>query len=188
MIKLKSYLVSILTSITIFLSLFLTTSLLSAIFQKLPGVKGILNLIFGTSLETVYFTTNELLHMQDVRLIFIIAEVILLFAVLLLIYLQKYQKAVLTKQNAKITGIILTSITLITILAFILIDSNTLWIFLHDVLFPQGNHGFASTSLIKTLYPDTFFFKIAIAIILELLLAGITLISIKFVQINRPNI
>ncbi|MBN1792566.1 DUF1461 domain-containing protein [Candidatus Woesearchaeota archaeon] len=119
--------------------------------------KGEINSIPGLSV----FTQDEKSHLQDVHRLFMIGKRLILAAIIILaIALRRtYVKGGFKRKllgtlrfSAYVTAGALAILFILSLFGF---D----WMFLsfHQVFFPQGNYMFAVDSLIKTMYPDSFF-------------------------------
>lgn len=141
------------------------------------------------------FTENEVLHMKDVqqvirttKTLFIISILILLLIISGTIYTKNKK---ILKKSLKYSSITILGITAILIIMTMI---NFDWTFnlFHNIFFPQGNHSFYLNSLIKTLYPDTFFLHTAMysfvtTIVLSLIILILTILKFKRKEKTNKN-
>jgi len=130
-----------------------------------------------------YFNSNEISHLNDVRvllsrilLLFYISSVLLIIFTLLLI--EKNWTAFI-----KNTGIIMTAssaFVLIFLVVLYILSSNFSHLFenFHYVFFPQGNWAFPEGSLIITIFPFGFFYDFFFSLIVSSLITSLVLFAL----------
>ena len=117
-----------------------------------------------------YFSEKEKSHLADVKLlltvifsIYYLAVILLVFSLIWFFTREKKWK----REWAKMllwAGSLTTGIIIILLLGALLNFDFTFQLF-HKIFFPQGNFAFPADSLLKTLFPDSFFTNFALKII-----------------------
>jgi integral membrane protein (TIGR01906 family) len=111
-------------------------------------------------IKTPLMTDNEKSHLYDVAVLIEKVEILLIILVVILALLVILFRKQLSKINI---SKIFTSSGIIAIVVIVLfgisslIGFNRVFGFFHEVFFPQGNYLFPADSLLKTLFPDSFF-------------------------------
>ncbi len=128
---------------------------------------------FRTGLKLGFLNENEFSHMEDVKTIVTITNILLGFSFVSLLtgfsYLSKSQKKFLLESVRK-TSIFVFAITLIISL-LILTNFHTAFLSFHKIFFVR-NFIFPADSLLKTLYPDEFFLGLSSLYLLSVLLVS----------------
>lgn len=152
--------------------------------------------------QTLFYTTDELAHMGDVRVIFeaflfffVLAAAVLAFALRLFFQNRKDTKI---RKHSGIALIVASStiiLLFVPIIIGILVDFDKFFTLFHDVLFPQGNWQFDYDSLMLTLLPEDLFLKgalhigLAWSISLTLTLTGgIVLLCWRHKSVAKPHL
>lgn len=144
---------------------------------------------FRSNTELRYFTEDEKSHMQDVKHLIRLMQIIYYSAaaisVALFFYCYKKFKddrfefiKVLAKSllySSIAAMIFLSIISLMSIFNF-----TFLFTVFHLIFFPQGNWMFSSDSLLITLFPEQFFFDIALRIFVFAMFQAIIFFSIGY--------
>lgn len=129
---------------------------------------------FRTGLQLGFLNENEFSHMEDVKTAITIANILFGFSFVSLLtgfsYLSKYQKKFLL-ESARKTSIFVFATTLIISL-LILTNFHTAFLSFHRIIFVR-NFIFPADSLLKTLYPDRFFFGLSAFYLLSVLVASL---------------
>jgi len=168
----SSLLLSLIVFLSIFFFLLFNTNFYQNQFELLNVYDGDNNGEVDESLDSlfsfflyktnniVYYDSDEISHMKDVRKIICFLEYILLFSgiglILILLFRKEYAKK---KQITKImmySGII--NICGILLLVLLTINFDTAFLRFHEIFFPAGNWSFdPSVSFMKFMFPDEFF-------------------------------
>ncbi|MAE13459.1 hypothetical protein CMO92_02745 [Candidatus Woesearchaeota archaeon] len=128
--------------------------------------------------KLTYFTESEKSHLADVKQIFNILSdlyylslLIVTFSIIWLItQTKRWQHSLAT--ILFYGGIISIAFILLLLLA-VALNFDKAFLTFHELLFPQGNYSFPHDSLLKTLYPDTFFVSFTYRIIFYVVLSSI---------------
>ena len=139
------------------------------------------------------FTELETKHMQDVKFLFnLIRSITIVFLVAIIIYTahlyrenRKKETFLLIKDVRNAT--IITLIIIATLTALVLINFSTTFDVFHYVFFPQGNWTFPYTSLLITLFPETFFMNLATKIMIATLTITIILGTVLTIKIRKTK-
>ena len=121
-----------------------------------------------------FLTSNESSHMQDVRNILIIVNGLAIFAFIAVIsnfgYLSRTDRNFLIKATRKISLIVFC----ITVVFSFLILTNfySVFTYFHELIFIK-NFAFPSSSLLKLLYPDEFFYQISAFYVLSIMIVSL---------------
>jgi integral membrane protein (TIGR01906 family) len=109
-----------------------------------------------SKIDSTYFNTNEISHLNDVRTVFTVIWTILIINIIFLFYNKKRlteDSMYYWKKNIIITTIVSTILVL-----FVLFDFHNVFILFHQILFPQGNWSFdSSSSNLINLFPEQIF-------------------------------
>ncbi len=129
---------------------------------------------FRSGLKLDFLSEQEFSHMQDVRTVINIANILFTFSFISLVsgvsYLSKSEKKFLLKATRK-TSLIIFVMTLI--LSIIILTSfYSSFIIFHEIFFIK-NFIFPANSLLKTLYPDEFFFGLSALYLLSVLVVSL---------------
>lgn len=129
---------------------------------------------FRSGLKLEFLNDRELSHMEDVRQIVNIANLLFIFSFVALVsgfsYLSKSQKKFLLGAVRK-TSLIVFLVTLI-ISAITLLNFQTSFLAFHKIFFVR-NFIFPEDSLLKTLYPDEFFYGLSTLYLLSVLVVSL---------------
>lgn len=113
---------------------------------------------FRTGLNLDFLNEKELSHMEDVKQVITITNILFIFSFVSLVsgvsYLSKSQKKFLLNATRK-TSLAVFLITLL-LSVLILLNFNVAFLSFHKIFFVK-NFIFPAGSLLKTLYPDQFF-------------------------------
>lgn len=135
---------------------------------------------FKNGLQLDFLNEKERVHLEDVKQFIKIANFLFVFSFVAVIcgvkYLSNKEKKFLLEATRKVS----ISVFIITLLVSIAIVSNFDVSFLtfHKVLFVK-NFIFPANSLLKTLYPDNFFFGLSALYLISILLVSGTLAVIS---------
>lgn len=117
-------------------------------------------------------SSNEMSHIEDVRLILLKIPVTIFLLLSAALYLARHYQKVVVNDIFKYS---ITSIIIISVLLVVLF--MPLFLFFHNILFPQGNWAFSESSILIQLYPEQFWRNssliILILTLLELIIAKI---------------
>jgi integral membrane protein (TIGR01906 family) len=139
-----------------------------------------------------YFNSNEISHLNDVRvllsrilLVFYISSMLLIIFALLLI--EKNWKAFI--KNLSLIMLISSAFVLIFLAALYMLASNFSHLFenFHYVFFPQGNWAFPEGSLIITIFPFGFFYDFFFSLVMSSLIASLVLFAAGLAGIITVN-
>ena len=144
---------------------------------------------FRNTEDLKYFTADETSHMQDVKNLIRLMQFIYYGAsaasIILFIYCYrrfKEDKFEFIKVLAK--SLLYSSIAAIAVLLVVFLMSvfsfDFLFIGFHHIFFPQGNWMFNPDSLLITLFPQQFFFDIALRIFIYAMFQAIIFFGIGF--------
>ncbi len=155
----------------------------SGVILDSEGVKNYNNLIaefFRTGLKFEFLNEKEFSHMEDVRQIITIANVLFVFSFVSLIsgfsYLSKSQKRFLLEATRK-TSLSIFVVTLIFSM-IVLGNFHATFFSFHKIFFVQ-NFIFPADSLLKTLYPDEFFFGLSALYLTSVLVVSLAVAIIS---------
>jgi len=126
---------------------------------------------FKNKEDLKYFSEEEKSHMKDVK--FVVSSIkfiyyistILFITLFFIIYFLSNKNKILFMENLYkiiIYGSSASFILLIIIFLWAVFSFDTLFLFMHLILFPQGNWMFPEGSLLITLFPEQFFFDMAL--------------------------
>jgi integral membrane protein (TIGR01906 family) len=146
-----------------------------------------------------YFSDTEQSHMHDVKLVisamnFVYYSSAIFFIIIFIIlyYLTKRERINFVEVISRILffGSIAALAFLISIFLWSVFSFDTLFFLMHLIFFPQGNWMFSSESLLITLFPEPFFFNMALrifiyAIFQSALFLGIALWFRKQVNMSK---
>jgi len=133
-----------------------------------------------------FFTTDEINHLADVRIlikdIIYILYVSTVFLIIFLVLLSEKNKAGFLK---RISVILMSSSSIVIILLILLyfFSNNFIPLFegFHYIFFPQGNWAFPENSLLITLLPLGFFYEFFIKLLISSLIFGIVLLIVGII-------
>ena len=129
---------------------------------------------FKGGLKLDFLNEDELGHMQNVKSVITIVNIALAFSFAFLmldwVYLSKSEKRFLL-EAARRTSLIVFAVTLI-ISIIILTNFNATFLSFHKIVFVK-NFIFPGESLLKTLYPDKFFYGISALYLLSVLIVSL---------------
>ena len=135
------------------------------------------------------FTTPEKNHLIDVRNLLNIASILfaisLIVIIIAIIYNKKESEHIFNKAflYSGISAIIFNLI----ILFFTIFNFDSLFISFHELLFPQGNWTFPTSSLLIQLYPEGFFTEMGTIIFVTSIMISLLLILIEILKIKKIN-
>ncbi len=148
--------------------------------------KGLANYFRDSSIQSPNlpeFTTSELLHLQDVKLIvlclksmFYISLALILFCLILLLSFFRGAFARNLQALMKRSGIVVIAIAVL--LAILALSFSASFSMFHQIFFPQGNYEFSSDSTLIRLFPERFFLDAFLAILMRAGFFGILLLGI----------
>jgi len=122
-------------------------------------------------------TQEEVSHMKDVKSMIstsnLIFSISLAIFIIILFYFRKSMKNVLRNTSIAVLSFLILSSSLVAL--------SFSWFFLkfHELFF-TGNYAFSPTSMLKTLYPDTFFRDIFILYFLLSILGCSVAIAVSY--------
>ena len=124
-----------------------------------------------------FLTQSEMQHMQDVKILLVKSNMIFWFSIILFLMASLCLGKNVRNIARKTSIVILTFLILIIILN--IIDFN--WIFLksHGIFF-TGNYAFPANSMLKTLYPDSFFRNVFILYFLLSILGSLAVVAASY--------
>ena len=129
---------------------------------------------FRTGLGLGFLNEREFNHMEDVKQVITIVNILFIFSFVSLVsgvsYLSKSQKKFLLNAARK-TSLAVFLITLI-LSVLILLNFNVAFLSFHKIFFVK-NFIFPCESLLKTLYPDKFFYGISALYLLSVLIVSL---------------
>jgi len=129
---------------------------------------------FRTGLGLGFLNEREFNHMEDVKQVITIVNILFVFSFVSLVsgvsYLSKSQKKFLLNAARK-TSLAVFLITLI-LSVLILLNFNVAFLSFHKIFFVK-NFIFPGESLLKTLYPDKFFYGISALYLLSVLIVSL---------------
>lgn len=129
---------------------------------------------FRKGLKLDFLNEQEFSHMREVRAAIIIANIVFAFSFVFLIsgvfYLSRTQKRFLLEATRK-TSIVVFVVTLILSI-IILTNFQTSFISFHKIVFVK-NFIFSDDSILKTLYPDKFFYGLSAFYLISILLVSL---------------
>lgn len=144
---------------------------------------------FRNQAELEYFNDDEKSHMTDVKKLINTMQVIYYCASVISIILFLYCYYKFKKDSMKFIKIITKSLIYSGIIAGIFLVSlfvmsvfyfNLLFLLFHTIFFPQGNWMFEASSLLITLFPEQFFFDIALRIFIYALFQTIIFLGMGY--------
>jgi len=130
---------------------------------------------------TEYFNSNEISHLDDVRIL--LRNIFIVFCVCLFLFLASIialidrNHAVFFK-NISVIAVISSSVMLFILIMLYFFGNNFISLFenFHYIFFPQGNWAFPEGSLIITIFPFGFFYDFFFRLLLSSLLISIILL------------
>lgn len=129
---------------------------------------------FKTGLNLEFLNESESSHMHDVKQVITIINILVIFSFVSLVsgfsYLSKSQKRFLLDATRK-TSILVFVVTLV-LSVIIITDFYSSFLAFHKIFFVQ-NFIFPADSLLKTLYPDEFFFGLSALYLLSVLVVSL---------------
>jgi len=129
---------------------------------------------FRTGFGLGFLNEREFNHMEDVKQVITIVNILFVFSFVSLVsgvsYLSKSQKKFLLNAARK-TSLAVFLITLI-LSVLILLNFNVAFLSFHKIFFVK-NFIFPGESLLKTLYPDKFFYGISALYLLSVLIVSL---------------
>jgi integral membrane protein (TIGR01906 family) len=131
------------------------------------------------------FTENEKNHMNDVKKIFDIIEILIFISAIIIITSTITKKIPELKKGIKY-GAIATIIFIALILISVFFSFQSLFTFMHTILFPQGNWMFDESSILITVLPEQFFINTAIYSFTITFIAS-AIILISFFILDKYN-
>lgn len=139
-----------------------------------------------------YFNSNEISHLNDVRvllsrilLLFYISS--MLFIIFTLLLIEKSWKAFI--KNLSLIMLISSAFVLIFLAALYMLATNFSYLFenFHYLFFPQGNWAFPEGSLIITIFPFGFFYDFFFSLVMSSLIASLVLFAAGLAGIITVN-
>lgn len=159
--------------------------------SDMSDMQSVYNYIQNQSDLTSNFTSSEISHLYDVKVIFqyvvyILYATISIFIIitLFLIFLQKYK---IIYRWLFIGSIVSLSIIFVLLLAIIL-DFNYSFRVFHYLLFPQWNREFSADSRLITLFPESFFDSISQSIFITIIIISLIFLAPKiYFKLKRQS-
>jgi len=144
-----------------------------------------------------YFSVDEQAHMHDVKFvisalnfIYYSSSIFFILIFIILYYIIKKEKINFVDTISKILifggGAALGF--LIIVFLWSVFSFETLFLLMHLVFFPQGNWMFPAESLLITLFPEQFFFDIALRIFIYAIIQAIIFLAIGLWFRKQVNI
>ncbi|MBI2005437.1 MAG: DUF1461 domain-containing protein [Candidatus Aenigmarchaeota archaeon] len=135
---------------------------------------------FRTGLKLEFLNEKEFRHMQDVRTVITIVNILFVFSFLSLVsgfsYLSKKQKQFLIKAVRRTSSFVFIITLLFSLVIFL--NFNIAFLSFHKIFFVK-NFIFPANSLLKTLYPDEFFFGLSAFYLLSVLIVSLVVLIIS---------
>lgn len=131
------------------------------------------------------FTPAEYSHMADVRTVFISVQIAAVLAALLLLWLavRAWRRGALARLVRAGTGLALVAVAAVGIFAAAAFDAA--FLLFHRVFFPQGNFLFAADSNLLAIYPEAYFYGVALRIGLAFVALAAILAVVSQVALRR---
>ena len=129
---------------------------------------------FRTGLKVGFLNERELIHMEDVRNVISITNILFAFSFVSLIsgfsYFSKHEKRFLLQAIRKSSLAVFVLALILSIV--ILVDFNAAFFSFHEIFFVR-NFIFPADSLLKTLYSDEFFFGLSALYLISVLVVSL---------------
>jgi hypothetical protein len=113
----------------------------------------IISFITGKNIDLNFLSSNEISHLKDVRNLVVVGNLILIISIFLLSIIM-FLKISLKKVFRNVS--IFVSIFLVLTLIFTVFAFQFVFQSFHKIFF-TGNYAFSQSSMLKILYPDSFF-------------------------------
>lgn len=129
---------------------------------------------FFNNASLSFLTPTESSHMQDVRNILIVVNGLAIFSFVAVLsnltYLSRMDRNFLIKATRKISLIVFYMTVIFSLL--ILTNFYSTFTYFHELVFVK-NFAFPSSSLLKILYPDDFFYQISAFYVLSIMIVSL---------------
>lgn len=133
-------------------------------------------------------TENEASHMEDVRNVFTVSMIILFLSSLLLltiiIILIKKRKSQLIWQSIKRASFLVLAI-IISLTLFSFLNFEKLFIYFHEIFFPQGNWMFPPNSIMVQVFSEKLFFNLTVISLVISIILSIFLTVLSFLKLKK---
>lgn len=134
------------------------------------------------SLNESYFTVDEVSHLRDVKNVINKTQGLFHIVIILEIILIGWIPFYIENKYKFISPILIYSglaTILITVILFLAsLNFSSLFFNFHLLFFPQGNFFFPENSILITLFPEVFFYKILSSIVLKSIIIAVFLTTI----------
>ncbi|MBU5689663.1 MAG: DUF1461 domain-containing protein [Candidatus Aenigmatarchaeota archaeon] len=135
----------------------------------------VLRYVNGQNFDLNFFTENEILHLNDVKIIINIFKYYAKIGFVLLLLSIFTEKTKFVVNSIKISSILILSFSFFMLLYSVFFFENFFTTF-HKIFFPKGNWLFEYNSKLIQLFPLDFWYKIALIFILMNIFDGIILL------------
>lgn len=134
-----------------------------------------------------YFTVRERAHMDDVRTVFIAAQIAAVLAALLLLWLaiRSRRRGTLARLVRAAAVSALVTVAVVAIVAAVAFDAA--FLLFHRIFFPQGNFLFEPGSNLLALYPEAYFYGVTLRIGLAFVALAAALAAVSHVALWRGS-
>lgn len=136
---------------------------------------------FRTGFGLEFLNEKEFNHMEDVKQMITIVNILFLFSFVSLVsgysYLSRSQKKFLLNATKK-TSLVVFLLTLI-LSVLILLNFNIAFLLFHKIFFVR-NFIFPADSLLKTLYPDQFFRNLGAVYLLSIMIVSFVIVVVSY--------
>lgn len=129
-------------------------------------------------------TELEVSHMEDVKNVFVVSIGVLFFSIFLITFLVFKIKNKHVWQAFKKSSILVILI-IILLLILSLFNFENLFIYFHEIFFPQGNWLFAPSSLMVQVFPEELFKKLTISSFSISIIFALSLLFLSFNKIRK---
>jgi integral membrane protein (TIGR01906 family) len=152
---------------------------------------------FHNKAELSYFTESEKSHMSDVKKIIYTTSTIYYSAIMIIMLLffycyRRYKNNNHSFVNIVSKSMIFGSLAAIIFLSIIFVIAvfgfDGFFIGFHEIFFPQGNWTFDNTSLLITLFPQSFFINIGLRIFLYAMFQSLIFFGIGYYIRKKINV
>jgi len=139
-----------------------------------------------------FFTSNEINHLKDVRIL--LSKIFILYyasIILIIIFTAFLIERDIFKfiKNIGYISVISSTIVILILVFFYLFGQRFDELFenFHLTFFPQGNYAFPQNSLIITLFPFGFFYDFFKRLVLSSLIMSVSFLTVGIISIKLPK-
>jgi len=129
-------------------------------------------------------TEFEVSHMEDVKNVFVVSMGVLFFSIFLITFLVFKIKNKHVWQAFKKSSI-LAILIIVLLLILSLFNFENLFIYFHEIFFPQGNWMFPFDSLMVQVFPEELFENLAISSLVISFILALSLLFFSFYKIKK---